>query len=75
MFGHIISEQDREGAFNITSFEHDYTEKQGTVCQLVRFTSDISQKLHCKIFVQLGIIRCRWQLINKYSVIYLIMFG
>ena len=43
---HVISEQHWKSTFDFTELVNNYRLKQGTVCQIVRFVSNFSQKLY-----------------------------
>ena len=44
--GHVISEQHWKSTFYFTEIVHNYQLKQGTVCQIVRFTFHFSLELY-----------------------------
>ena len=44
--GHVISEWHWKSTFNFTEIVNDYGLKRGTVCQIVRFMSQLSLELY-----------------------------
>ena len=44
--GHVISETHSRITFDFTEIVNNYGLKEGTVCQIVRFTSNFSLKLY-----------------------------
>ena len=48
--GHVISERDWKSTFDFTEIVNNCEVKQGTVCQIVRFISQFSLKLHIQFW-------------------------